>query len=274
MKWRERCARFDYIQSSENMTVIPFTTLQRPHRRMTYSGIAETLKQVRNDGGFCEWPVPSQECDCQRCQVHYQMKVRGYEWKCINSDAPQQDFSNQLFVGRLPKNLSSEEVENLLRKQLMGVEKVTLVLDQSGKSRGYAFISFETAEDRNFNVKKKITIGENEVILDEMRGKGKDENFLPRKCGGTLGLSLQTGIDEVLVGRNLVDSLNMKKYSQEILEDRWERQEQERDWKVRRKTAESDRNIVADRRPRGIDSGDRSDYFRAVGRNTARRMHF
>lgn len=56
-------------------------------------------------------------------------------------------MNNKVFVGNLPWSTSAEELETMLRDTGYTFRSVKIILDrETGKSRGFAFVEFETPE--------------------------------------------------------------------------------------------------------------------------------
>ncbi|KAI0714402.1 hypothetical protein C8T65DRAFT_148618 [Cerioporus squamosus] len=92
-----------------------------------------------------------------------------------------------LFISRLHKNAT----ENDLRREFEGfgsIERVRIVRDKNGRSRGYAFIVFERERDMKAAYKDsdRLHIMGKRVLVDVERGRTV-RGWKPRRLGGGLG---------------------------------------------------------------------------------------
>ena len=92
-----------------------------------------------------------------------------------------------LFVGRLAYEVTERK---LLRElETFGpVRDIKLVVDSSGKSKGYGFVEYENEEDmkRAYRAADGMKIEGREIVVDVERGHTVP-TWLPRRLGGGLG---------------------------------------------------------------------------------------
>lgn len=94
---------------------------------------------------------------------------------------------NTLFVGRLAYEVTERKL--LREMESFGpVRDIKLVCDKDGKSKGFAFVEYESEEDmkRAYRAADGMKIEGREIVVDVERGHTVP-TWLPRKLGGGLG---------------------------------------------------------------------------------------
>lgn len=109
------------------------------------------------------------------------------KWDPKNNPDATDKAMKTLFVGRLNYAITSEDLK--AEFEYYGpVKKVILIKDKKGKSRGYAFVEFESSRDLKDAYKdadgRKIM--NRRILVDVERGRTV-KNWKPRRLGGGLG---------------------------------------------------------------------------------------
>ena len=109
------------------------------------------------------------------------------------------DATHCLFVGRLAAETQSEQLENLIKchvdDQRM-VKNVQVVRDRvTGTSRRYAFVTCtsRSACQQIYRRVHSLELDGKQLLVDWMRGRGGQPNWVPRRLGGGLGGRIQSG---------------------------------------------------------------------------------
>ncbi|BFZ57546.1 hypothetical protein PYCC9005_004598 [Savitreella phatthalungensis] len=95
------------------------------------------------------------------------------------------DPYSTLFVGRLHYDADEEELQGVFARYGV-VERVRVVRDSAGNSKGYAFVVFGRERDMRDVLGSTIEIRGREVLLDVERGRTV-KGWLPMRLGGGLG---------------------------------------------------------------------------------------
>lgn len=105
------------------------------------------------------------------------------------------DAYKTLFVARLDYNVTAEELKEEF-EYYGQVNKVSVVHDKEGKSRGFAFVEFESSRDLKEAYKDADgrKINNRRIVVDVERGRTVT-NWKPRKLGGGLGGTRMGGDD-------------------------------------------------------------------------------
>jgi len=96
------------------------------------------------------------------------------------------DPEKTIFVGNLPYSLNESMIEKSFR--IYGkIEKIRLIYDKEGKSRGYAFIEYKSKDDAKEAYKKayNLVLLNRRIIVDYERGR-VSKSFIPVKLGGKM----------------------------------------------------------------------------------------
>ncbi|ODQ82198.1 hypothetical protein BABINDRAFT_158844 [Babjeviella inositovora NRRL Y-12698] len=167
-----------------------------PKERSTpaVSGLSGYLAQLKSYDSEIQYtptegPIQKQQRERRERQRVQQAKVASdlARWNPSEDPQIQGDPFKTLFVGRLDYEVTELE----LQKKFAGfgpIERVRIVRDQRGKSRGYAFLIFNSEYDcRNaYKESNGMKINERELVTDIERGR-TIKHWQPRRLGGGLG---------------------------------------------------------------------------------------
>mmetsp|Transcript_15244 Transcript_15244/g.13777 ORF Transcript_15244/g.13777 Transcript_15244/m.13777 type:complete len:407 (-) Transcript_15244:195-1415(-) len=109
------------------------------------------------------------------------------DWDPHRNDKATTDAFSTLFVARLAYDTNEKKLKREF-EQYGNIKNIRLVNDLQGKSRGYAFIEFESEEDMKLAYKRVDgkKIDGRRVIVDVERGRTV-RNWRPLRLGGGLG---------------------------------------------------------------------------------------
>jgi len=112
---------------------------------------------------------------------------RANNWDPHKNTAATKDAYKTLFVARLSYEVDETDLLDEF-KRYGEVREVKLVRDQSGKSRGYAFIEFDSSQDLKdaFKYADGKQIKGRRILVDVERGRTVP-GWKPRKLGGGMG---------------------------------------------------------------------------------------
>merc|ERR1740116_406588 len=110
-------------------------------------------------------------------------------WDPHSNTKATKDAYKSLFVASLSKDVDEEDLRDEFEKY-GEVRDVKLIRDNSGKSRGYAFIEFESSQDLKdaFKYADGKSIKGKRILVDVERGRTVP-GWKPRKLGGGMGSS-------------------------------------------------------------------------------------
>jgi len=168
------------------------------------------------------------------------------------------DAYKTLFVARLNYDVSEED----LKKEFEfygAVKNVKIMKDKKGKSRGYAFVEFESSKDLKEAYKDADgrKINGRRILVDVERGRTV-KDWKPRRLGGGLGATRAIGAVQKFSGReppatSAAPSTRRRSREKDVRDNRDNRGD--RDRRDRGERVERDRG---DRdKPRDPDRGDR-----------------
>ncbi|KAI9151221.1 hypothetical protein H9P43_009836 [Blastocladiella emersonii ATCC 22665] len=161
-------------------------------RGPTYSGVAHLMDQLRDhDSDYVPWDAPEERrqrlAEERRTAAKAQVDAALMNWKPHDDPNATADPFKTLFVGRL----SHDTTEKTLRKEFEyygPIKTIKVVLDQDGKSRGYAFIEFDRERDMTaaYKAADGIKLDGRRIVVDVERGRTV-QGWRPRRLGGGLG---------------------------------------------------------------------------------------
>ncbi|CAP34529.1 Protein CBR-RNP-7 [Caenorhabditis briggsae] len=113
-------------------------------------------------------------------------------WNPAENSRATEDPYRTLFVGRI----NYETSESKLRREFEAygkIKKLTMVHDESGKPRGYAFIEYSDKAEMHTAYKKAdgIKVDGKRLVVDYERGRTQ-KTWLPRRLGGGKGDTRKT----------------------------------------------------------------------------------
>lgn len=93
-----------------------------------------------------------------------------------------------LFVGRLSYDTTERELKREFEAEFGPVASVNLVYDRQGRSRGYAFLEFQSEKDMRsaYNNANGMKIAGRRILVDIERSR-TTPGWLPRRFGGGRG---------------------------------------------------------------------------------------
>jgi len=117
------------------------------------------------------------------------LEERATNWDPHSNGKATKDAYKTLFVARLSYDVDEQELEEQFSKY-GNLQRVVLVRDQNGKSRGYGFIEFESSQDLKdaFKYADGKNIKGRRILVDVERGRTVP-GWKPRKLGGGMGSS-------------------------------------------------------------------------------------
>ncbi|ANB12505.1 Snp1p [Sugiyamaella lignohabitans] len=109
------------------------------------------------------------------------------KWNPDDDPQVRGDPYKTLFLSRLHYDIVEKDLEEVFSRYGI-LERIRLVRDQEGKSRGYAFIVFERERDMRIAHKENLglTLKGRRVVVDVERGR-TTKGWKPRKLGGGRG---------------------------------------------------------------------------------------
>ncbi|KAL6077949.1 U1 small nuclear ribonucleoprotein 70 kDa [Balamuthia mandrillaris] len=161
-----------------------------------YSGIAAYISRF-TDADVVEPPPATQpETKQQRKERKRQEKMEKNnaqiaeeitKWDPHENPEATGDAWKTLFVARLNYKTSKRKLEREF-EEYGPIKRVRLVTDQEGKSRGYAFIEFESEHDMKTAYKEADgrKLDDYRILVDVERGRTV-KGWRPRRLGGGLG---------------------------------------------------------------------------------------
>lgn len=113
-----------------------------------------------------------------------------------NAKGVTSDAYKTLFVGRLSYDVTEEDLKSEF-EYYGNIVKVYVIYDRKGKSRGYAFVEFESSRDLKEAYKDADgrKINGRRILVDVERGRTV-KNWKPRRLGGGLGATRRGGKSE------------------------------------------------------------------------------
>lgn len=171
-----------------------FVRPHRPSRPQTYNGMSQYVDLFDSEPAPRPLEIPEPPSD--RRKRSREDRIAQYEtfiaeqremYKPSENTAAVSDPYKTLFVGRLAYETTERNLERVFSEwgQIKGVRIVT---DKEGRSRGYAFIEYETERDLRDAYKHAdgIKIEGRCVIVDVERGRTVP-GWFPRRLGGGKG---------------------------------------------------------------------------------------
>merc|ERR1711976_189923 len=125
------------------------------------------------------------------------LEKRISEWNPQNNPNATSDAYKTLFVARIDKEVTESDLRNEFSKYGV-VRDVKLVHDtQTGKSRGYAFIEFDSSQDLKdaFKYAEGKKIKGKRILVDVERGRTVP-GWKPRKLGGGMKRDVEKKISK------------------------------------------------------------------------------
>lgn len=172
-------------------------------RRRSLTGVAAVLEQVKQDAADRGEETENANADPKahlppyiKLEVRREERAKEIEERMHRQRAeynPRKDPHavgdpfNTLFVSRLAYDVAEDELRHEFERY-GPIESVTLIHDKQGKSRGYAFILYQSERDqrRAFKEAEGIKIHGRRIKVDVERGRTVD-NWKPTRLGGGLG---------------------------------------------------------------------------------------
>merc|ERR550532_3902104 len=117
------------------------------------------------------------------------LEEREKTWDPHKNDQATKDAYKTLFVARLSYDVEEDDLRDEFERY-GEVRDVKLIRDRNGKSRGYAFIEFESSQDLKdaFKYADGKNIKGRRILVDVERGRTVP-GWRPRKLGGGMGSS-------------------------------------------------------------------------------------
>jgi len=120
-------------------------------------------------------------------QAELRIKLHKVKWDPKNDPNMTGDAYKTLFVGRLAFDVGEDDLKHEF-EYYGNVTQVLLAKDKKGKSRGFAFVEFESSQDLKeaYNDADGRKITGRRIVVDVERGRTV-KNWIPRRLGGGLG---------------------------------------------------------------------------------------
>jgi hypothetical protein len=190
-EWKERSKLYQLVKDGPCPPSIP-PFRQKKQKPTWYPilgkyGVASFLSSV--DLNATPSIAHNQDCMCDNCIANIKRLQRVEAWKSSIAHHGVGEKDNeplelhpllQVFIGRLPKKETSDNIQAAIKQAIPAATRVIVVLDTAQKPKGYAFVEF-AAEDalREVLQNKTLNILNKEVIVDTVKGYGRDIEFLP-----------------------------------------------------------------------------------------------
>jgi U1 small nuclear ribonucleoprotein 70kDa len=109
------------------------------------------------------------------------------EWDPTKYETATENAYNTLFVSNLSYDTTADQVKKSM-ESYGAVKTVVIVKDRNGKSKGYAFVEFESDAGLKVAVRESngLKVNGRRLLVDVERGRTQ-KDWKPKKCGGGLG---------------------------------------------------------------------------------------